>query len=237
MCKKLIKNEPQPNFDLLEVVDHGIAEKQTIITIGRVPCFVNNDNLITNLLNRLKSASNLVSVDFQADENSICSEQIVKLTYKTDDKSTIVNEINGKILSISTADYHSMINMVSCSDMKLDQTVRNILKTNNLDLVMLFPHTPALGYIICISGDPKVLTNKPKFRGELGTLIHNIKPIKINTQNVLILYFIEQDDLWKASELLQQEGVKINDLKYSLLMKEFNNFELISSSSELADDS
>ena len=53
-CKILIRNEPQPNYSLLDVVDEDVKERTFTIKIGKVPHFIDAIILRENFLNNFK---------------------------------------------------------------------------------------------------------------------------------------------------------------------------------------
>ena len=112
---------------------------------------------------------------------------------------------------------HSMINVTSWEDPNLHKDVKNILKAKNYDLVMLLPNKPSFGYNISLIGDVNLLENFGKrkyFKGELSDLVKSRAVIiskNFAGKAYLVLFFIEQEDMLRATELLL-EGVKINDV-------------------------
>ena len=218
--RKLIRNEPQPNYSLMDVLDLQISEKETILRIGRVPNFIDSSILKNNFLERFNSAPNIISIKYEDDTDSICEEKIVSVTYKGDWRSQVLKELSNKILSVSTEEFHWMINIIRSDNKYLDKIVKDIFSNYNFDLVMVYPNKPVLGFNISILGDVRLIKNhKPLFKDKLPSMV-KASSVVISMKHInkayWILYFIEQSDLLEASELLSKNGIVFDDESYPL---------------------
>ena len=222
-----IKNEPQQNYDLMNLIDEISVEKEVSIKIGYIPNYTTSTVLRENLLGRIaKSKDKIVSIILEDDKNSVCEEQIATITYKGDNKNDFISLLDGKIFSFSNEQMHWMLNVVSASNKLLNKEVKSILLAKWFDVVMLIPNKPAFGYNI------SVLVENTKIPQELNCNMNNLIFIVFFTWNkglkslskslsliksksksdtYLILHFSNQDDLLDASKILREDGLKLKN--------------------------
>lgn len=70
-CRVKIRNDPQPNYILMDIIDEGIPDKYCTVTIGNIPDFVTVSTFKDNFLLRLDKSESFISLQFEEDKNSI----------------------------------------------------------------------------------------------------------------------------------------------------------------------
>ena len=70
-CRVKIRNEPQQNYDLMNLIDEISVQKEVKIKIGYIPSFASSAILKTNLLGRIKNKDKLISIELENDKESV----------------------------------------------------------------------------------------------------------------------------------------------------------------------
>ena len=122
----------------MDVMDEGVKEKTFCVKIGKIPTFITPSTLKENLLCRLPSGKNLISVELQKSQTE--EENTWVVTYKGDDKLEVEKQLMGKIFTVLDEKMHCMYNVTGVKERILHSDVRKALQDLNVDLVFLVPN-------------------------------------------------------------------------------------------------